>query len=1214
MKTAFQKTMSLVLAFIMVFSMLTITASAELTYDGEATLSAVVADGTYELNDTFDVTVVLTGGKFHGIEYALTYDSTALQLYQVYNADEEAFVEANETNVVTAMEVDMAGMPECTLSAGVVSVAWAKSGSAKTFNDAAILTLKFKVIAETGATASFDFSKFLASVCVDELGAPTTVAAGNPATYATMNKVAASVTIAAAPATPTPTEAPVDTGLMQVTDETLDGVAAKAPWDIEGPGFTAWSWEITGDVSQVFSKTTDSAYVTAGTSAILANLEKAGAQTHSAGGCYIDYTANNLEEGKTYKLTFKAKAADVADLSKVVFDVNTEINSIANTISVVSKSGTLSNEWSEFEIVFTAHPATSGVGPNTGYEFAGHTCIRITVAATEAITGFLAIDDMAIVEVAVPTATPTPEPTATPVPTATPTPVPEGISLTASASSATVEVGTQNTVSVVMSGNTGVAAMQFELTYDSAVLSVDSVTPGLGGKGTMDINTSVAGKISIAWVNAIDINASALENYTGNDAVLTVVFNTIAEGSSALAITDKGAYSADEIKVNVTPVVVDFTVTAAAAPTEAPTATPTPEPTATPTPAPSLVNLLKISEETATSIVDGAWPGAVSSANGGFNNNFGSWASGATMSIDTTAPLYGDKTIKIASTGGNPHAIVYQNWADLTVERGKTYTFFAKVRGEGFDGEKLGGFTALSVYYCDEFYNANIGAVVDIETGHTGDAPAWRGATLDGDKFGWTTVKMTFTVPTDDADLTANDGDEVCVAEAIKFCLCGSSAADTTVYFDCLGLVEGSYDHATLNSTVIPALFGEPNAQPTPEPTATPTPVPTTTPIPTATPTPVVGAVEGIVISAASAELDLGESMYLSAAVLPADALNKSINWYTESNGAVSVVVSDYGIIVTGEKAGTAIITAVSVDGGFTASCVVTVTNKQYKDGLVTEGTISVTPNGGEIVVGQSIKLEATISPAMKGAPLFYSNNLDVAYVDVTSGVLTAVAPGTVVITVVWSDTLVRTVAVFTVVETATPVTPAPTLNGEPSDWAKAEILEALALGLVPEHLNGNYTNDITRSQFCDIIINLIEKKTGKAIADVIAGYADAVEAIAFTDTNNANVTAASQLGIVNGRATAGIFDPDANITRQEAAKMLAMAAKVLGADIKAEPVNFADADAIYDWAKEFVYYVNSIEVMNGTSAGENPNFSPIRTYSIEQSILTILRLFKANI
>ncbi|MBE6871963.1 MAG: hypothetical protein E7491_08450, partial [Ruminococcaceae bacterium] len=798
----------------------------------------------------------------------------------------------------------------------------------------------------------------------------------------------------------------------------------------------------------------------------------------------------------------------------------------------------------------------------------------------------------------VPTATPTPEPTATPVPTATPTPVPEGISLTASASSATVEVGTQNTVSVVMSGNTGVAAMQFELTYDSAVLSVDSVTPGLGGKGTMDINTSVAGKISIAWVNAIDINASALENYTGNDAVLTVVFNTIAEGSSALAITDKGAYSADEIKVNVTPVVVDFTVTAAAAPTEAPTATPTPEPTATPTPAPSLVNLLKISEENVSAIANAPYSDAFGGVS--VNETFGSWlwdnAQQAYLneaSIESEGALYGNKLFKVVTNGTTaPSIVIIQDIADLELESGKTYTFFAKVKGEGFTPDILSSNFTINASYV----NADNSGAANIDS----DAAAWRGATVVGDKFDWTVVKVTFALDT--------------TASQLKFSLQGPLNSGTTVYFDAVGLVEGDFTHAQINDTVIPALFGEPNAQPTPEPTATPTPVPTTTPIPTATPTPVVGAVEGIVISAASAELDLGESMYLSAAVLPADALNKSIDWYTESNGAVSVVVSDYGIIVTGEKAGTAIITAVSVDGGFTASCVVTVTNKQYKDGLVTEGTISVTPNGGEIVVGQSIKLEATISPAMKGAPLFYSNNLDVAYVDVTSGVLTAVAPGTVVITVVWSDTLVRTVAVFTVVETATPVTPAPTLNGEPSDWAKAEILEALALGLVPEHLNGNYTNDITRSQFCDIIINLIEKKTGKAIADVIAGYADAVEAIVFTDTNNANVTAASQLGIVNGRATAGIFDPDANITRQEAAKMLAMAAKVLGADIKAEPVNFADADAIYDWAKEFVYYVNSIEVMNGTSTGENPNFSPIRTYSIEQSILTILRLFKANI
>ena len=139
----------------------------------------------------------------------------------------------------------------------------------------------------------------------------------------------------------------------------------------------------------------------------------------------------------------------------------------------------------------------------------------------------------------------------------------------------------------------------------------------------------------------------------------------------------------------------------------------------------------------------------------------------------------------------------------------------------------------------------------------------------------------------------------------------------------------------------------------------------------------------------------------------------------------------------------------------------------------------------------------------------------------------------------------------------------------------------------------------------------MIEKKSGKAITDVIAGYADAKADVSFPDTDSANVIAAAKLGIVNGRSS-GAFDPTANITRQEAAKMLALAAKVLGADITASEVAFADADDIYAWAKEFIYYVNTIGVMNGTSTTTPPNFSPLRTYTREQSILTVYRLFNA--
>ncbi|MBE6871288.1 MAG: hypothetical protein E7491_04975 [Ruminococcaceae bacterium] len=213
-----------------------------------------------------------------------------------------------------------------------------------------------------------------------------------------------------------------------------------------------------------------------------------------------------------------------------------------------------------------------------------------------------------------------------------------------------------------------------------------------------------------------------------------------------------------------------------------------------------------------------------------------------------------------------------------------------------------------------------------------------------------------------------------------------------------------------------------------------------------------------------------------------------------------------------------------------------------------------------------------------------------------------------------WATITVDKVNIYSSVKisgASTYVPASPTLNGEPSAWAKEEILKALEADLVPAHVNSNYTTDITRSDFCDLIIKMIEKKSGKAIADVIAGYADAKAEVSFPDTDSANVIAAAKLGIVNGRSS-GAFDPKANITRQEAAKMLALAAKVLGADITASEVAFADADDIYAWAKEFIYYVNTIGVMNGTSTTTPPNFSPLRTYTREQSILTVYRLFNA--
>jgi len=80
---------------------------------------------------------------------------------------------------------------------------------------------------------------------------------------------------------------------------------------------------------------------------------------------------------------------------------------------------------------------------------------------------------------------------------------------------------------------------------------------------------------------------------------------------------------------------------------------------------------------------------------------------------------------------------------------------------------------------------------------------------------------------------------------------------------------------------------------------------------------------ESISLSKASAEVGTGETYALAANFLPANTTNKGVTW-SSSNTSVATV-STTGA-VTGIKPGTATITATSVDGGFKATCEMTVT------------------------------------------------------------------------------------------------------------------------------------------------------------------------------------------------------------------------------------------------------------------------------------------------
>ena len=88
-----------------------------------------------------------------------------------------------------------------------------------------------------------------------------------------------------------------------------------------------------------------------------------------------------------------------------------------------------------------------------------------------------------------------------------------------------------------------------------------------------------------------------------------------------------------------------------------------------------------------------------------------------------------------------------------------------------------------------------------------------------------------------------------------------------------------------------------------------------------------VGYATGISLNKTSTSIGVGSTETLIATVTPADAANKNVTWST-SDASIATVSGDG--TVTGVARGTAVITATAVDGGFTASCTVTVRRKVW--------------------------------------------------------------------------------------------------------------------------------------------------------------------------------------------------------------------------------------------------------------------------------------------
>ena len=166
----------------------------------------------------------------------------------------------------------------------------------------------------------------------------------------------------------------------------------------------------------------------------------------------------------------------------------------------------------------------------------------------------------------------------------------------------------------------------------------------------------------------------------------------------------------------------------------------------------------------------------------------------------------------------------------------------------------------------------------------------------------------------------------------------------------------------------------------------------------------------------------------------------------------------------------------------------------------------------------------------------------------------------------------------------------------QPSQWATEQVTLASSLGLVPDSLKSDYTRSTTRAEFCALAVKLYEIVVGNEIAGRRT----------FADSADVNVQKMGSLGVVNGVGN-NMFAPNDTITREQAAVMLANLAGATGNSIYFYDTTFADKTQISSWAITQVGQIQSAGIMSGVG---NNIFSPKGSYTREQSIVTMLRLY----
>lgn len=179
-----------------------------------------------------------------------------------------------------------------------------------------------------------------------------------------------------------------------------------------------------------------------------------------------------------------------------------------------------------------------------------------------------------------------------------------------------------------------------------------------------------------------------------------------------------------------------------------------------------------------------------------------------------------------------------------------------------------------------------------------------------------------------------------------------------------------------------------------------------------------------------------------------------------------------------------------------------------------------------------------------------------------------------------------------------------------PDEWAVSEVQAASDAGLLTENTNNYYRSNITRFQFAELSVNLMEKLTGKEITPA--------PDTTFTDCTEPAVLKAYAAGITTGTGGGTSFSPDSNITREQIATMLVRAVAAVEKETGKAVLTatgdlsaYTDASSVSPWAKDGVTALNAARIMKGTSAS---TLSPQGTTTIQEAVILVLRIYKITL